>query len=121
MNCLMSATVCVRLNLATILEPSARRNWMDVAGSDSLTPAHGVEAEEAGGVVEVLGDAPLEGPRQHMIKCWDHVACMYFTLGSGAALEHWYNTLQRCFSLVLLLHYNFLVVATLLCMTRSAR
>ena len=77
MNCLMSATVCVRLNLATILDPSARRSWMDVAGSDSLTPAHGVEAEEAGGVVEVLGDAPLEGPEQHL----DNVKCTCFTLG----------------------------------------
>lgn len=35
---------------------------MDVAGSDSLTPAHGVDDEEAGVVVEVLDDAPLEGP-----------------------------------------------------------
>ena len=67
MNCLMSATVCVRLNRATILEPSARRSWMDVAGSDSLTPAHGVEAKEAGGAVDVLGGPPLEGPEQHMM------------------------------------------------------
>jgi hypothetical protein len=73
MNCLMSATVCVRLKLATILDPSARRSWMDVAGSDSLTPAHGVEDEEAGGVVEVLADAPLEGPEQHFGSCQMHV------------------------------------------------
>ena len=96
MNCLMSATVCVRLNLATILEPSARRSWMDVAGSDSLTPAHGVEAEEAGGVVEVLGDAPLEGPRQHMIEC---------LTTSNARTSHWGEDVPE-------LHWN---TGTILC------
>lgn len=44
MNCLMSETVCVRLNLATMREPSASRSWIEVAGSDSLIPAHGVDA-----------------------------------------------------------------------------
>lgn len=62
MNCLMSAMVCVRLNLATMREPSARRSWIEVAGSDSLTPAQGVDTEAAGGGWEVLAAALLEGP-----------------------------------------------------------
>lgn len=92
MNCLMSATVCVRLNLATILDPSARRSWMDVAGSDSLTPAHGVEDEEAGVVVEVLDDAPLEGPEQHL----DHVKCLYFMLDKDVKELHWNTGTVLC-------------------------
>lgn len=62
MNCLMSETVCVRLNLATIRDPSAKRNWMDVAGSDSLTPAQGVDTVVDADGCDVLPVAMLEGP-----------------------------------------------------------
>ena len=62
MNCLMSETVCVRLNLATIREPSAKRNWMDVAACDSLTPAQGVDTVVDAGGCDVLAVAVLEGP-----------------------------------------------------------
>lgn len=67
MNCLMFETVWVRLNLATIREPSARRSWMDVAGSDSSTPFHGVDTVvDAGGwdVLPVAVFVLLEGPAE---------------------------------------------------------
>lgn len=64
MNCLMSETVCVRLNLATIREPSARRNWMEVAGSASLTPAHGVDKVVDAAGCDVLPVAVFDGPTQ---------------------------------------------------------
>ena len=62
MNCLMCETVCVRLNLATIREPSARRNWMEVAGSASLTPVHGVDTVVDAAGCDVLPVAVLDGP-----------------------------------------------------------
>lgn len=59
---LMSATVCVRLNLATIRDPSDKRNWIDVAGWDSSTPAQGVDTVVDAGGCDVLPVAVLEGP-----------------------------------------------------------
>ena len=73
MNCLMSETVCVRLNLATIRDPSAKRNWIDVAGSDSLTPAQGVDSEVDADGCDVLPVALSEGPATSMIHV--SVAC----------------------------------------------
>ena len=61
---LMSATVCVRLNLATIRDPSDRRSWMDVEGSDSFTPAQGVDTVVDAGGCDVLPVAVLEGPAE---------------------------------------------------------
>ena len=62
---LISATVWVKLNLATMREPSERRSWIDVAGSDSLTPDQGVDADAAGldAGCEALAEE-LEGPAE---------------------------------------------------------
>lgn len=72
MNCLMSETVCVRLNLATIRDPSARRNWMDVAGSDSFTPAQGVDTVVDADGCDVLPVAVLEGPAKRRTYVLEH-------------------------------------------------
>lgn len=69
MNCLMSATVCVRLNLATIRDPSDRRSWMDVAGWDSSTPAQGLDTVVDAGGCDVLPVAVLEGPAKRQSIC----------------------------------------------------
>ena len=54
---------------------------MEVAGSDSSTPAHGVdplEVEEAGGAWELLDDAALLGPAQQ--SHW-LITCLHALLG----------------------------------------
>lgn len=59
----ISATLWVRLKRATILEPSCRRNWMDVVGLDSSTPAQAVR-------MSVDGDGPEEAAAEEAAAGW---------------------------------------------------